>query len=242
MKIESLIRRATGTVVEFDDRTYHFKPTDTDPRHQAEVDVEAHAKRLLSIPEGYAPLEGESPFPVPKQEGKIASSLVHAAQYPLHDGSTISLDELTSRAFRESGLSIGEWNELSDEDRYEHIDTTLGEIQEESKPVDPHYAPPADDANVIGVNDDEPEKEAPAPGPEKTEEPAPTPAPADKTEEPTEAPEPAPKTAEKPAEVKATETADLDRDALAVLFEAKFGRKPNGKLSARSIQKALEED
>lgn len=236
MKIESLIRRAKGTVVEFDDRTYHFKPTDTDPRHQAEVDVEAHAKRLLAITEGYAPLDGgESPFPVPKQEGKIAGSLVHSAQYTLQDGSTISLDELTSRAFRESGLSIGEWNELSDEDRYEHIDTTLGEIQEESKPREQHYDAPEptieQEAKVIDVKENDHKEDEPKEGPVKEE-----------VVKEDGAKEDEPKDAPVKEDTKQPEPAELDRDELAKQFEAKFGRKPNGKLSARSIQKALEED
>lgn len=239
MKIESLIRRANGTKVELDDKTYHFKPTETDPRHVAEVGVESHAKRLLSITEGYALADGgESPFPVPQQQGAIAGSQVHAAQYTLLNGDILSLDELTSRAFRESGLSIGEWNDLSDEDRYGHIDTTLGEIQEESKPREQHYdapdQPEADDEPEAGTSTTiVPVADAPPIEGEKTAAEAPvvetlaveTPAPAAATDNP--APE---------------ATAELDRDELAKLFEAKFGRKPNGKLSARSIQKALEED
>lgn len=237
MKIESLIRRANGTKVELDDKTYHFKPTETDPRHVAEVGVESHAKRLLSITEGYALADGgESPFPVPQQQGAIAGSQVHAAQYTLLNGDILSLDELTSRAFRESGLSIGEWNDLSDEDRYGHIDTTLGEIQEESKPREQHYDAPdqteADDEPEAGTSTtiepvaDLAEVEDPAVDAPVVETPAAeTQAPAAATVEP--APE---------------ATAELDRDELAKLFEAKFGRKPNGKLSARSIQKALEED
>lgn len=235
MKIESLIRRAQGTKVELDDKTYHFKPTETDPRHLAEVGVESHAKRLLSITEGYALADGgESPFPIPQQQGAIAGSQVHAAQYALLNGDILSLDELTSRAFRESGLSIGEWNDLSDEDRYGHIDTTLGEIMEESKPREQHYDAPETQEKQeeeLPLNTIEPQEGPPA---GDADEPVETPA----AETPATETAPAAVT-DKPV---AEEPAELNREELAVLFEAKFNRKPNGKLSARSIQKALEED
>lgn len=238
MKIESLIRRAQGTKVELDDKTYHFKPTEADPRHLAEVGVESHAKRLLSITEGYALADGgESPFPAPQQQGAIAGSQVHAAQYKLLNGDILSLDELTSRAFRESGLSIGEWNDLSDEDRYGQIDTTLGEIMEESTPREQHYDAPE--------SEEEPEEELEEDSPVSTIVPSEEP-PAGDSAKPAETPAAEVKeaAADKPVTDKpvAEEPAELDRDELAKQFEAKFGRKPNGKLSARSIQKALEED
>lgn len=53
MKIESIIQRAKGTVVEFPGVTYHFKPEQPGGPHVADVDNEDHADRLLSIPEGY---------------------------------------------------------------------------------------------------------------------------------------------------------------------------------------------
>lgn len=55
MKIECLIRRKKGTLVEFkaDGAAYHFTP-DEEGRHVADVDNEKHAERLLSIkPEAY---------------------------------------------------------------------------------------------------------------------------------------------------------------------------------------------
>lgn len=235
MKIESLIRRAKGTLVELDDKTYNFQPSATDPRHLAEVGVESHIKRLLSITEGYAPADGsESPFPAPQQLGAIAGSQVHAAQYTLLNGDILSLDELTSRAFRESGLSIGEWNDLSDEDRYGQIDTTLSEIQEASAPREQHYDAPE--------SQEQPEQEPPEEEPSNTIEPEDE-QPLGDAENAETDPEP-PVVEEKPVADKPVveEVVELDRDELAKQFEAKFGRKPNGKLSARSIQKALEED
>lgn len=240
MKIESLIRRAKGTLVELDDKTYHFKPTESDERHLAEVGIESHAKRLLSITEGYALADGgESPFPVPQQQGNIAGSQVHAAQYTLLNGEILSLDELTSRAFKESGLSIGEWNDLSDEDRYAQIDTTLGEIMDESEPREKHY-----DAPEVGDDADNEQEEQEEPGEVKTITVQPQQEAPETGDETPPAVTEKPATEPKPAADKsvAEEPVELDREALAKLFEAKFNRKPNGKLSARSIQKALEED
>lgn len=57
MKIESLIRRQAGTHVTLDDNTYHFKPSEGDPRHTATVSKKAHIQRFLSIPEGFQPAE-----------------------------------------------------------------------------------------------------------------------------------------------------------------------------------------
>lgn len=57
MKIESLIRRKGGTRVKLDDTAYHFRPTEEDERHTADVTISAHVKRFLAIPEGYQPAE-----------------------------------------------------------------------------------------------------------------------------------------------------------------------------------------
>lgn len=257
MKIESLIRRKEGTIVQFDDATYHFKPLENDDRHQANVPVEAHIRRLLSIPEGYQPLEGEVPADLKSRSADltITGSQVHAAQFSLSNGEILSLEELTSRAFKASGLSISEWNDLDDEDRYEQIDATLAEIEIDTAAANrpPFYAPPeevaVDEPNVVV---DQPTLE-PVEG-------QPDPMPAvqvveqrrqEAEQEAEEAPPVVDGQAREALEHNDSDlkndgvtapVAELDRDALAIEFEKKFGRKPNGKLSARSIQKALEED
>ena len=55
MLIESLIKRTGGTVIELEapKAAYHFKPTETDDRHIADVGVSHHAKTLLRIKEGF---------------------------------------------------------------------------------------------------------------------------------------------------------------------------------------------
>lgn len=61
-RIRCLAERTDGTVINFDDgprRGYHFKPSATCPDHVAEVTNPVHVQRLLSIPEGFALVDGE---------------------------------------------------------------------------------------------------------------------------------------------------------------------------------------
>lgn len=64
MQIECTLRREGGTEVSFDGDdgavVYRFVPTPGEDRHLANVDDLAHAKRLLSINEAYAPADDES--------------------------------------------------------------------------------------------------------------------------------------------------------------------------------------
>lgn len=55
MLIESIIRRPGGTRVTLDDKDYHFRP-DVHDRHVADVKVQAHVARFLSIVEGFRPV------------------------------------------------------------------------------------------------------------------------------------------------------------------------------------------
>lgn len=136
MLIECIIKRPDGTRVQLDDKLYHFKPGPDaiDPRHLAEVLVKAHAERFLSISEGYRYAgEGEAPSASkPASEsapsGMPRTSVTHSAVYQLGD-QEITLPELTIAAFKESGLTITQWNEQDDEDLYEQLDATLAELQ-----------------------------------------------------------------------------------------------------------------
>jgi hypothetical protein len=57
MDIVSKIERKNGTTVTFGSDTYHFKPKQEGGKHIAAVENETHIKRLLSIPEGFEPLD-----------------------------------------------------------------------------------------------------------------------------------------------------------------------------------------
>lgn len=136
MKIESLIKRSGGTKIDMDapKRQYHFKPTEEDDRHIADVDVEHHAKTFLRIKEGYRAVDADDldddqdDNPLPTRE--LKSSLIHNATYTIKGGDVIELEDLVNMAFDDSGLDEDGWNDLSDQERYEFIDATLKELQE----------------------------------------------------------------------------------------------------------------
>ncbi len=54
MKIECILKRQGGTVVDLGGKTYHFKPQD-DGAHVAEVADDEHAEKLLAVSEAYQP-------------------------------------------------------------------------------------------------------------------------------------------------------------------------------------------
>lgn len=60
MMIESLIRRANGTLVTLGGVKYHFVP-DGDGRHVAEVENEEHMAKFLAVPTGYRLVLGSAP-------------------------------------------------------------------------------------------------------------------------------------------------------------------------------------
>lgn len=53
MKIESILKRAKGTIVVLGTQKYHFQPEQPGGPHVAEVADEGHAERFLAIREGY---------------------------------------------------------------------------------------------------------------------------------------------------------------------------------------------
>ena len=213
MKIESLIKRKGGSVVEMDapSRTYHFAPVSgkhEDP-HVAEVEEQSHIRSLLRIREGFRVLEGEAQQddPVHDDDLQLVGSNIHAASYKIKGGETISLDELVSMAFQDSGLDQDQWNNASDEERYGFIDATLLELQ-------------------LGEGEPEPVKQQEEPNVEQaatqqTEEKAPPPA-----QEPT---------AEQ-------QLGSMSRADLSDLYQKRFGRKPSTRMTIADIANALSEE
>lgn len=209
MKIESIIRRKAGTRIQLEEQHYHFKPTEEDERHCAEVGIEAHIERLLSITEGFRPADAEI-----QAAPKIKGSVVHPALFTLTNGDTLTLAELTSRAFTASGMDLTAWNALSDQERYEQLDTTLGEINEELVALSaPTLEPETKDEPVTETAETKPVDEA---DDEATDD-------------------------ETVAKDEPVTEAVLNREALATQYEAKFGKKPHHKLSAERIKQVLED-
>ena len=214
MKIESLIKRKGGSVVEMDapSRTYHFAPVSgkhEDP-HVAEVEEQSHIRSLLRIREGFRVLEGEAQQddPVHDDDLQLVGSNIHAASYKIKGGDTISLDELVSMAFQDSGLDQDQWNNASDEERYGFIDATLLELQ-------------------LGEGEPEPVKQQEEPGVE--------PAATQQTEE--QAPPPA----QEPA-AEQLELGSMSRADLSDLYQKRFGRKPSTRMTIADIANALSEE
>ena len=214
MKIESLIKRKGGSVVEMDapSRTYHFAPVSGkhEDQHVAEVEEQSHIRALLRIREGFRVLEGEAQQddPVHDDDLQLVGSNIHSASYKIKGGETISLDELVSMAFQDSGLDQDQWNNASDEERYGFIDATLLELQ-------------------LGEDEPEPVKQQ--------EEPDVEPAATQQTEE--QAPPPA----QEPA-AEQQELGSMSRADLSDLYQKRFGRKPSTRMTIADIANALSEE
>jgi hypothetical protein len=146
MKIQCVLHRTGGTVVDLGGKQYHFEPL-ADGTHVAEVDDNAHIDRFLAISDGYRLYRGsESPKCAPKDISKIVAAqgiegekkakapiLVgsddHKPQYEIN-GNIYSIGEVVRMSFEKSGLTSDEWNELDTEERAAKIDITLDEIAE----------------------------------------------------------------------------------------------------------------
>ena len=216
MKIESLIKRKGGSVVEMDapSRTYHFAPVSgkhEDP-HVADVEEQSHIRALLRIREGFRVLEGEAQQddPVHDDDLQLVGSNIHAASYKIKGGETISLDELVSMAFQDSGLDQDQWNNASDEERYGFIDATLLELQ-------------------LGEGDPEPEPV------KQQEEPDVEPTATQQTEGQAAQP------AQEPA-AEQQELGSMSRADLSDLYQKRFGRKPSTRMTIADIANALSEE
>ena len=148
MNIECILQRKGGTVVEMPGKTYHFAPQE-DGKHVAEVTIEAHIERFLSIPEAYrihrhkgaeevaatfAPVP-DAPVVDPDNIALLGSS-VHPATFDIN-GKTYALGDIVTRAFADSGLTAENWNDLPDDTRATKIDIVLDGIEDGEITIDP---------------------------------------------------------------------------------------------------------
>lgn len=245
MKIESIIRRTQGTVVELPNphKEYRFLPSETDPRHLAEVSEQSHISMLLRIKEGYRAAEeaeeledtnsGDDPIP-------LLGSVQHNPVYIIAGGDEITLGAVVEMAQKDSGETREAWNDLDDQDRHGWIDQVLADL----KAVVPSTA----GAPPIPEKDDQPDGFIPATepvaqvAPEKdepveqpvqsfaavSEQPAPEPA-AD--------PAPAAQATDAPAAQVATGVTEEMREA----YKKVFNRYPAKSMKAAQVQRAINE-
>lgn len=130
MKIECILHRPGGSRVQLEAPRveYHFKPSEADPRHIAEVAEASHISTLLRITEGYRSAEGEQEEEKPRVKIDLKTSALHSPVYNI-PGGTIELADVVEMAQKDSGKTPDEWNQLDDEDRTEWIDQVLLELQ-----------------------------------------------------------------------------------------------------------------
>lgn len=139
MKIECILQRKGGTVVELPGKTYHFVPQE-DGKHVADVEVESHIERLLMIPEAYRMLRTAPDQPAvfaPTVESKASAATTgtllgsdaHPASFDIK-GKTYQLGDIVQRAFADSGLDAEAWNELDAETRATKLDIVLDDLED----------------------------------------------------------------------------------------------------------------
>lgn len=117
MQIECKIKRAGGTKITMPNpdgsaAEYHFAPIDptrADSPHVASVADEAHAARLLDIPEAYAPFTaGKAPkvdLPKPVAPPQAASSTVSGPEAP------VAACDLPTWPALQSGIKAGTFSQ-----------------------------------------------------------------------------------------------------------------------------------
>lgn len=164
MKIECILQRQGGTVVELPGKTYHFTPNE-DGRHVADVAIEPHIERFLAIPEAYRLLRthgteaaalfapsGDAPV-VPAGDVSLLGCAGYQPTYEI-DGKVYALASIIQRAFQDSGLTPENWNELPEDTRALKLDIVLDGIADgEISDVDPQPfpAPQADQPDERAV-------------------------------------------------------------------------------------------
>lgn len=241
MKIESLIKRKNGTKIDMDGpkRQYHFKPTEDDERHIADVDVEHHAKSLLRITEGFravdpADFQDDADDDLPGRH--LNGSKVHSASYVIKGGDRIELEDLVNMAFDDSGLTEEEWNDLADADRYEYINTTLKELQDGEHGDETGKVQTQEPANVPGdtASNEPPATDATQNDSVGSDNTSAAAQPVDATATPVGA--------DKNGNGIDDDVENLKGDALIAAYEARFGRKPSSAMRVADIRRALSED
>jgi hypothetical protein len=138
MQIECKLQRTGGTAVKLGSTNYHFTPL-TDGAHVAEVTVEEHIARFLSIPEGYRlySADGVAPevpafvvaasAPVEEQEQEvepILESVLHPADVTI-GGVVYTVNQFARMGFVKADMSAEDWNSLSVDTRADFIDEAL---------------------------------------------------------------------------------------------------------------------
>jgi hypothetical protein len=145
MKVECILKREGGSIVEMPGKTYHFAP-DEHGRHVADVINEAHLQRFMQISEGYRLVrtpgsEGVEAMFAERERAVVdegagvpevdVSLLVGSNVFPPNvdiDGTVYALGSLVGRAFSDSGLTVENWNEMTADMRDVKIERVIEDI------------------------------------------------------------------------------------------------------------------
>ncbi len=164
MKIQCVLLRDGGTKTDLDGMLYHFEPL-ADGAHVADIENEAHIDRFLAISEGYKIYHGKlapkgKPQPLDSVEVKRASteaaenrtrlngSEVHLQAYEIN-GVTYTLNSIVQRAFKASGMTADEWNDMDRDDVHARIDMTLDDLADSAGVDDTADAPETDMESLV---------------------------------------------------------------------------------------------
>lgn len=147
MKIQCILERKGGSRIDLGTMEYHFEPLD-DGAHVAEVEIEAHIDRLLSIPESFRVYHGKheptgkptllgnpamdappASLEIPAERLRLYGSDAHPPSFDVA-GKTYTQFEIVKIAFAVSNMTEDEWNELPAEDRAARIDMALDDLDE----------------------------------------------------------------------------------------------------------------
>lgn len=126
MQIECKLQRDGGTKVDMGTTLYHFAPL-PDGAHVAEVTIEQHIDRFLSISEAYRLYRADR---APEAEAPIV--LLGSSEFPASfdiNGKTVLLTDVIEQARAAVHLAPEVWNAQPEEARADMIDAELDKIK-----------------------------------------------------------------------------------------------------------------
>lgn len=154
MKIKTLIVHPKGSVIDLPGAQY-TPVLQPDGEQVFEVNDPAHIERLLAIKEGFAEYAPGAAVPAaavktaatPAEEkipgaDILVGSSVHPAAITIGD-KTLQLGDVVAMAHTSSGLSVADWNALTDEERHNRLDAELDRLQAEMEKAGQVGAPEA---------------------------------------------------------------------------------------------------
>lgn len=157
--IQCLLGAASPTL---SSQTYSFD-RDRHGRFVCEVFDLVHIQCLLSRDDVYREVK-ETPDELVKEHIEtLLGSSVLPSMVPIADGFEVQLGDVVARAHNESGLSIKDWNDLSDADREKLLADAVEAMKAEAAPPVPDSTPEQEEPAPASASEQEPESTEPEP-------------------------------------------------------------------------------